>query len=148
MPLLELGICKDITRPEASTSRVGDLGEAIAADYLRRNGYRLVMSNFRVPIGRNRKNATITGEIDIIALDCDTLCFVEVKTRSEYGLFGPLSAVDRRKQRQIIRTAKAYRRAFHLEAVRCRFDAVGIVLNDKRAPAVELQKGYFSESAA
>jgi len=148
MPLIELELDKDIPHAERSTSRVGEIGESLAARHLRRSGYRLAAANFRAPIGRNRNGATVTGEIDIVALDGETLCFVEVKTRSERGLAGPLAAVDPRKQRQIIRTAKVYRRVFGLEEMRYRFDAVGIILNGDQPAEIELSKGHFRENAS
>ncbi|MGE3466032.1 MAG: YraN family protein [Pyrinomonadaceae bacterium] len=64
-----------------ATIALGERGEGLAAEYLIDNGYRLVVSNFKVPVGRNRRGAQVTGEIDIVALDGETLCFIEVKTR-------------------------------------------------------------------
>lgn len=96
----------------SDTRFVGSKGESLAAKYLTANGYRLVMSNFKTPLGRNTNGAEITGEIDIIALDGETLCFIEVKTRMQDDFASPAQAVTLRKQRQIIRTAKIYRRIF------------------------------------
>ena len=95
---------KHSTAPD--TSFIGKTGEEMAARFLLKNGYDLVVSNFKVPIGRNRKGVQVSGEIDIIALDGEVLCFVEVKTRSSDEFSTPLSAVDLRKQRQITRTAR------------------------------------------
>jgi putative endonuclease len=127
-----------------NTRTLGDLGERIAAEHLEANGYRLVLSNFKAPIGRNTNEAQVTGEIDLIAFDGDTLCFVEVKTRSSDEFTGPLSAVDRRKQRQIIRAARVYRRIFGIRDVRHRYDVVTIVM--ERPPVVELIKGFWNEA--
>jgi putative endonuclease len=99
----------------ASTSSVGRTGEAAAARFLVKNGYRLILSNFTVFVGRNTRGAQVTGEIDIVALDADILCFVEVKTRTSDDFASPLAAVDVRKQRQITRAARIYRKIFHLE---------------------------------
>src|SRR5438309_3080593 len=93
---------------------LGERGERIAADFLMTSGYRLVVSNFKVPVGRNTKGVQVTGEIDLIALDGDTLCFVEVKTRRSDEFTPVTTNVDLRKQRQIIRTAKVYRRLFNV----------------------------------
>ncbi len=146
MPLIELGIGKNILHAEPPSSEVGSFGEKIAADYLRRRGFQLVASNFKVTIGRNRKGVAVTGEIDLIAVEDQELCFVEVKTRSNQTPEGPFSAIDLRKQRQIIRTAKVYRRIFAVEDVLCRFDAIGIVLSGSRAPKIELRRSFFDES--
>lgn len=129
------------------TSEVGAIGEQLAQDYLFRRGFRFVCSNFKTPVGRNRKGVLVHGEIDLIAYEDDILCFIEVKTRSSDDFSTPLSAVDLRKQRQIIRTAKRYRKIFHLENVKFRYDAVGIVLNEKRAPKIEYFRGFFDEAS-
>ena len=122
-------------------------GERIAAEFLRTNGYRLVLSNFKVPIGRNSKGVAATGEIDIIALEGETICFVEVKTRTSDQFAAPLASVTRRKQRQITRTARVYRRIFGVSEMPFRFDVVSIVLNPAAAPEIELAKGFWSESS-
>lgn len=129
----------------ANTSFIGKTGEDLAARFLERDVYRLVLSNFKAPIGRNNSGAQISGEIDIIALDGDCLCFVEVKTRSSDDFASPLAAVDLRKQRQIIRTARVYRKIFGLKNVRFRYDAVTVVLNGKKAPKIEIFKNFWTE---
>lgn len=82
---------------------LGRLGEDLAADYLEKNGYRIVRRNVRLS-----KN-----ELDIIAEDDDYLVFVEVKTRSclypesgEYGI--PSRAVDEGKRKNTVKAAKDY----------------------------------------
>lgn len=136
---------KDKHAAPNNSSRVGQIGEELAARFLRKNGYRLVAANFKAPVGRNRLGAQITGEIDLIALDADVLCFVEVKTRSSDDFASPLAAVTLRKQRQIIRTAKRYRRIFRLQSIGFRYDVVSIVLPENARPEIELIKNYFDE---
>jgi putative endonuclease len=132
-------------RPAAGPTReVGDTGERLASQFLVRRGMRLVCSNFTVPIGRNLRGATVTGEIDLVALDGDVLCFVEVKTRSSAEFGSPVKAVDLRKQRQIIRAARIYRRVFNLDGIKFRYDAVAVVLGE--TPRIEHFKGFWSES--
>ncbi|MGB7069775.1 MAG: YraN family protein [Pyrinomonadaceae bacterium] len=128
-----------------STSEIGSQGEALAADYLRAAGYRLVLANFKVPIGRNRNGAQITGEIDIIGIDGDTLCFVEVKTRRSDSFASPTANVDLRKQRQISRTARVYRRVFRIRDISYRYDVVSIVLRPDAAPKIELLKTFWTD---
>ncbi len=130
----------------AKTSEVGRIGEELAARFLEKNGYRLVLANFKVPIGRNRRGVAVSGEIDLIALDEDILCFIEVKTRSSDEFASPLSAVDIRKQRQITRTARVYRKIFHLQTFKFRYDVVSIVLSDTCEPKIELVKNFWTES--
>jgi putative endonuclease len=124
----------------------GSRGEALAADLLRSNGYRIVLANFKVPIGRNRQDAQVTGEIDIIALDGETLCFIEVKTRRSEAFAPVITAVDLRKQRQITRTAKVYRRLFGIAEVPYRYDVVTVLIEADREPRLDLIKGFWNES--
>ena len=135
-----------VSGTERPTKLLGSRGESIAAKYLIGKGYRLVMSNFIVPVGRNRRGAQITGEIDIIALDGETLCFVEVKTRRSEEFTPIITAVDIRKQRQITRTARIYRRIFGLLDMAHRFDVVTVLIPANELPSVELVKGLWDES--
>jgi putative endonuclease len=125
---------------------LGERGEALAADYLKQNGYRIVVANFKVPIGRNTAGTAVTSEIDIIALEGETLCFVEVKTRRSDDYAPIIANVDARKQRQIIRTAKVYRRLFNIRDINYRYDVVTVLLPKSFAPTIELSKGYWNES--
>ncbi len=89
---------------------LGRRGERVAADYLRARGYELVASNFKTSVGRNRRGAVVQNEIDLVAYDGPVLCFVEVKTRRSDRFAAPEANVDLRKQRQVTRAARAYRR--------------------------------------
>jgi putative endonuclease len=128
-----------------SPRKVGEIGEELAARFLEKQDYRLVLANFKVPIGRNRRGVSVTGEIDLIALDEEVLCFIEVKTRSSDKFASPLAAVDLRKQRQIIRTAKVYRKLFRVNQIKFRYDVVSIVLIENSRPKIELFKGFWTE---
>ncbi|MCA1590185.1 MAG: YraN family protein [Acidobacteria bacterium] len=129
-----------------TSSETGSEGERLAAEFLIENGYRLIVSNFKVPVGRNSRGAEVTGEIDLIALDGETLCFIEVKTRESDELFEPSAAVTLRKQRQIIRTAKIYRRIFGIKNVAIRYDVVSTVLANKKLPQIELKQDFWNEA--
>jgi putative endonuclease len=135
----------DLT-PFTTRTLLGAEGESLAAEFLERNGYRTVVTNFRVPVGRNSKGVQITGEIDIIALDGDTLCFVEVKTRRSEEFTPAITAVDTRKQRQITRTAKIYRRIFGVYEMTHRYDVVTVVMPAAGEPTIELAKAFWDES--
>lgn len=139
-------IDKDKRAPSRGTSDLGVRGESMAADFLARSGYRIVLTNFKVPVGRNSKGVQVTGEIDIIALDGETLCFIEVKTRRSDEFAPIIAAVDARKQRQIIRTSKIYRKLFGVREMEHRFDVVTVLLQKYAEPQIELTKGYWSES--
>lgn len=131
---------------ERSSSQIGQIGEELAAAVLQKKGYRLVTANFKTPIGRNSRDVQVTGEIDLIALETDILCFIEVKTRSSDFFASPLAAVDLRKQRQIIRTARMYRKIFRLPKMKIRYDVISIVLRKNARPEIELIKNYFDET--
>ena len=122
---------------------LGKLGEAYAAAYLEQRGYRLVAANFTLPVGRNLRGAVVNNEIDLIAYDGETLCFVEVKTRASDWFAPPQVNVDLRKRRQVARAARAYRRMFELENEAYRFDVVTVVLPDNSTPQIDLMKNYF-----
>ena len=130
---------------ESVTSRIGRTGEDLAAKFLVRRGLRLVCSNFKVPIGRNIRGVAVSGEIDLIALDENVLCFIEVKTRSSDEFASPISAVNLRKQRQITRTARIYRKIFNLQNFKFRYDVVSIILQKDKSPNIELFKNFWTE---
>lgn len=122
---------------------LGKLGEAYAAAYLEQRGYRIVAANFTLPVGRNLRGTVVNNEIDLVAYDGETLCFVEVKTRASDWFALPQVNVDLRKRRQIARAARAYRRMFELDNEAYRFDVVTVVLPDDSTPQIELMKNYF-----
>jgi putative endonuclease len=122
---------------------LGKLGEAYAAAYLEQRGYRLVAANFTLPVGRNLRGVVVSNEIDLIAYDGDTLCFIEVKTRASDWFAPPQVNVDLRKRRQVARAARAYRRMFELENEAFRYDVVTVVLPDDSTPQIQLIKNYF-----
>lgn len=133
--------------PVSATARVGYLGEDLACQFLMKNGCRLVAANFKVPIGRNSVGTQVTGEIDIIALDKkDFLCFVEVKTRTSDDFAAPIAAVDLKKQRQITRTARMYRKIFNLQKINYRYDVISIVLGKEGEPKIEWFVNFWNEA--
>ena len=93
----------------------GRVAEEEAVRWLAGQGYQLVETNA----------TTNAGEIDVVARDGDTLCFIEVKARSSAD-FGPaIEAVDLRKQRRLARAAALYLALHGLETP-CRFDVLGM----------------------
>ena len=128
---------------------LGRRGEELAAAYLIREGYSLVAANFSLPVGRNRAGALIQTEIDLVAYDGEVLCFVEVKTRASDWFAPPQVNVDRRKQRQVARAARAYRRMFGLEDARYRYDVVTVILpaDEEEEMQVQLLKNYWREES-
>ena len=129
------------------SSSPGALGESYAAAYLDQVGYRLVAANFTIPVGRNRRGAVIAAEIDLIAYDGDTLCFIEVKSRASDWFAPPQVNVDLRKRRQITRAARAYRQMLDVEEQPYRYDVLTVILPDDSAPQIELLKNYWTDES-
>jgi putative endonuclease len=130
---------------------LGRRGEQLAAEHLRAQGYKLVASNFRVGVGRNRRGAVVQAEIDLVAYEGTTVCFVEVKTRASDRFAAPEANVDLRKQRQVTRAARAYRRMLGLASASYRYDVVSVLLppsdteGDAPIPRLELFRGFWTE---
>jgi putative endonuclease len=104
----------------SSTRAVGAAGEAAAVRYLRRRGFVILARNLRSRL----------GEIDLLARDGATLVFVEVKTRRGPSAEPPLAAVDGRKRARLTRLALGYLAARRLGEPSCRFDVVGVALDE------------------
>ena len=129
------------------TSSLGSLGESYAAAYLEQHGYRLVAANFTIPVGRNLRGAIMNAEIDLIAYDGDTLCFIEVKSRSSDWFAPPQVNVDLRKRRQVTRAARAYRRMLGVEDQPHRYDVVTVILADDTTPQLELLRNFWTDES-
>ena len=130
---------------------LGRRGEALAVEHLERAGYRIVAANFRLPIGRNTRNTLVNAEIDVVAYDGPTLCFVEVKTRASDEVAAPQANVDIRKRRQIARAARAYRRMLGLTEAPYRYDVVTVVLPSQgkqivAGPRIALLKNFWTDA--
>jgi len=128
-------------------SSLGALGEAYAAAYLDQLGYRIVAANFTLPVGRNLRGAIINAEIDLIAYDGDTLCFVEVKTRSSDWFAPPEVNVDLRKRRQITRAARVYRQMLGIKNDPHRYDVVTVIIDDDSTPQIELLRNFWTDQS-
>lgn len=107
--------------------RLGQRGEALAAEALRNAGYRIVATDVRTP----------GGQIDIIATEQDTLAFVEVKTRRSLVYGTPLEAITARKRAHMVVAAQEYLAREALGDIDWRIDVVGIIL-DKGRPRIEI----------
>jgi putative endonuclease len=114
------------------TKNTGRRGEDKAADFLQKSGWTLLERNFRFRF----------GEIDIIALDGETLVFIEVKAWSSYPIESLEYGVNKKKQLKIIETAKYFlvkHRKYSDMSIR--FDILFI-----KADVVTHIKNAFSES--
>jgi putative endonuclease len=114
------------------TKALGKKGEGIAAAFLEKKGYNILLRKYKCSF----------GEIDIIAKHKKILSFIEVKTRStkKYGL--PQEAVTPAKQAKISRVALEFVQRYKMENRAARFDVVSVQsLND--GYAVDLIENAF-----
>ena len=110
--------------PSYSPHELGKRGEEAAACFLERREYEILDRNWKC----------IAGEADIVALQDDTLCFIEVKTRKDAQKGFPSEAVDTRKRSRYERIAACYLKDHDYADVRVRFDIIAIlVLGEDRA---------------
>jgi len=122
-------------RRRALHLRLGERGERLACRLLRRLGLDVLARNYRTP----------EGEIDLVARDGTTLCFVEVKTRHRQVHSRPADAVGREKRRRIIRAARRYRREIGWPAIVHRYDIVELVLAGNRLHDARYWPAAFTE---
>ena len=107
-----------------SSHELGKRGEEAATCFLERREYEILDRNWKC----------IAGEADIVALQDDTLCFIEVKTRKDAQKGFPSEAVDTRKRSRYERIAACYLKDHDYADVRVRFDIIAIlVLGEDRA---------------
>ncbi|MBU1110201.1 YraN family protein [Patescibacteria group bacterium] len=78
---------------------LGQLGENLAAKYLEKQGYKILACNY---------SPKRWGEIDIIAIDDDTLVFIEVKTRIGEQMLEAFESIDKHKLQVLKRTAQLF----------------------------------------
>ncbi|WP_210063705.1 YraN family protein [Pseudarthrobacter sp. PvP004] len=110
---------------------LGRSGEALAADFLENQGMRIVDRNWRCP----------DGEIDIVAIDGDTLVVAEVKTRKSLDYGHPFEAVDAAKLARLHRLSSSWCRQHQLNAPRRRIDVVSVIVNGVVEPQLEHLRG-------
>ncbi|MCB1224817.1 MAG: YraN family protein [Verrucomicrobiales bacterium] len=98
---------------------IGNLGEDLAARWLRTRRRRVLYRNYR---GQHR------GEVDLVCRHDHRLVFVEVKTRTSTAFGRPADAVNREKQRLILRGAQDWLRRLGHPPIPIRFDIVEVLL--------------------
>jgi putative endonuclease len=96
---------------------LGRTGEDLAVRYLEGLGFRILARNLHLR----------HAELDVIALERRTLCFIEVRLRSSDRFGDAAASVDRRKQRRLVRAAAEVIATRRLPPhTRLRFDVVAI----------------------
>ena len=108
----------------------GQLSELWAANFLQKQGLRLITQNYRCRL----------GEIDLIMQDDESLVFVEVRQRSREDYGGAGGSIDKHKQHRLILAAKYYlMKLQHFPP--CRF--VVVLMDDEKGSHVEWLKNAF-----
>lgn len=103
---------------------IGARGEDAAEAYLRRSGLDVIDRNWRCPV----------GEIDIVAIEGESLVLCEVKTRTTIAKGTPEEAVSAAKRKRLTRLAEAYIANAGIQPCEVRFDVIAIrVLSPDRA---------------
>ena len=101
--------------PGETTRSRGEAAELRAIAHLQAQGYRIVRRNYRVR----------GGEVDVIARDGVTLCFVEVRSRATTRYGRAEETVSAAKQRRVILAARHWLAGHPFDGP-CRFDVVSL----------------------
>ena len=110
----------------------GRAGEDRACAFLAARGYRVLERNVSTP----------AGEIDVVAEDGDTLCFVEVKARADSAHGSAVAFVGPAKQRRLARCCALYLATRGVRDRPIRFDVLGLE-RENGAWRCELVRGAF-----
>ncbi|MBN1446097.1 MAG: YraN family protein [Candidatus Omnitrophica bacterium] len=105
-----------------NTRKRGNDGEALAVEFLKKHGYKIVCRNF----------TSRRGEIDIVAKDGQYLVFIEVKTRTSPDFGYPSEAVTRQKAERIRKTALYYLMTNRMDNIPFRFEVVSLLKTGSR----------------
>lgn len=113
-----------------ATAAVGRYGEDVAARHLAEAGWTIVERNWRC------RDPELGGELDIVALDGQTLVAVEVKTRRSLRAGDPLEAVTPAKLRRLRRLASRWCAERGPSVAHLRLDVVAVTLPKRGAARV------------
>jgi putative endonuclease len=100
----------------AESHKFGQKGEELATEHLKTAGFKILHRNWK----------SGNKEIDIIAENPDFIVFVEVKSRSEDFLVGPVAAINREKRKYLIYAANTYLQRYGIDK-QSRFDIITII---------------------
>lgn len=98
--------------------KLGQRGENVACDILKIAGMKILARNWR----------SKAGELDIVALDGDTLVFTEVKTTRYRHDAAPAANLSARQRRRNYNAAKVYMRSLDITGYPGRFDLIEVCL--------------------
>ncbi len=107
--------------------KIGNLGEDLVANFLLENGYEILGRNYLKPY----------GEVDIIVLKNNIVCFVEVKARKNIKYGYPREAVNYHKQQRIAKASQAYLIENNLTDYIMRFDVAEVFTESRKINYIE-----------
>jgi len=110
----------------ATHNDFGKIAEDFAAEYLQKNGYKVITRNFRFQ----------KAEIDIIAEKDNLIIIVEVKARSTDAFMLPQEAVTKSKIKSIVTAANHYLEEFN-RSNEVRFDIISVLPDKKKKLTIE-----------
>lgn len=116
----------------AQHNKLGNKGEDIAARYLAAKGYKILERNWRHE----------RDEIDIIALDGVFLVIAEVKTRSTAFFGEPEEAVNRKKQKYLVRAADAYIQKNNI-MLETRYDILSVIIDGNTETVRHIEDAFY-----
>jgi putative endonuclease len=116
----------------AESHNLGQKGEDLAAEHLKKAGFRLLYRNWKW--GKH--------EIDIIAEKNETIIFVEVKTRNDDFQMHPVTAVTNAKQRSVIFAADGYIRKFDINK-ESRFDIITVIKTGESYQVDHIEDAFY-----
>ncbi|MDV6167628.1 YraN family protein [Flavobacterium sp. DG1-102-2] len=116
----------------AEHNDLGKLGEELAADYLQKNGYAILQTNWMY----------LKAEIDIIAQKGNVLAIVEVKTRSSLDFGLPQDFVNPKKIQHLVKAVNEYVTQNDVEAD-VRFDIISVFKNGKNYEIDHIEDAFY-----
>ncbi len=137
IPTIDRWSGRSSPRQQNSTPHLalGDHGEETVYFYLRKQGCMVVARRWR--------SSRQPGDLDIVCWEGETLCFVEVKTRSRLDVATPESAVDADKRRMIRRMARLYMSGLREQPKHVRFDIITVHFSDAITSELRVIPGAF-----
>lgn len=116
----------------AQHNELGKQGEAKAVNYLQKNGYQILETNYTFQ----------KAEIDIIALKNNILAVVEVKTRSSIDFGLPQDFVKQKKIQLLVKAINQYIIDNELD-VQVRFDIIAILHNNNSFDIQHIEEAFY-----
>ncbi|WP_312818939.1 YraN family protein [Kaistella carnis] len=99
----------------------GNLAEQLAADFLEKKGYKILVKNFRYQ----------KAEIDIIASFENLIIIVEVKARGSDIFMEPQEAVTKKKIKSLVMAADFFMKDRNLDQ-EVRFDIIAVLPDERK----------------